>query len=273
MFVIAHNFEQMAVRFSPIVLIGPGLATVLVGLFIWLGGLRFRRVLVALLGAISGGICGIFVIGRNVVAAAVLAGVVALIAVTLQRIFITILAACLAAVLGFAVGYLIKPYVGMSEETIPTNPIRMPVQGSALSVGESVQLMKAYIIDVGDMIRQAFSRMPLYNWAIIAVFVVVFVTGEIYFWRLTSAVCFAVLGTMLIFAGMILLLLYKGSVPISSINSRPLFYAAVFITMSAFGTIEQLLLCPWLESKVRRRREAKKDKERRGKAAPNWRTA
>ena len=268
MFEILQDFEQMAAWFSPIVLVGPGLTAVIVGLFVWLGGLGFRKVLVTVLGAVSGGICGFFIIGQNIVATALLAVVAALIAIILQRIFITILAACLAAVLGFAV--LARLYVGIPEEAIPTNQSRMSIRGPALSVDESVQLMKAYIIALGDKIKQACSQMPLYNWAIIAVLVVISITGGFYFWRLTSALCCAVLGAVLIFAGMILLLLYKGAMPVTGIYRSPSLYAAVFITMAAFGTVEQLLLCPWLKSKAIRRKEAKRDKAAHRKH--KWRT-
>ena len=50
---IAQNFEQVAAEFRPVVLIGPGLAAVWVGLFVWLGGLGVRRVLLAVVGAIT----------------------------------------------------------------------------------------------------------------------------------------------------------------------------------------------------------------------------
>jgi len=66
---IAQNFEQMSGRLSPIVLITPGLTAVIVGLIVWLAGLRFRRIIVAVLGAFIGSVCGLFAIGRNVVAA------------------------------------------------------------------------------------------------------------------------------------------------------------------------------------------------------------
>ncbi|GAG23662.1 unnamed protein product, partial [marine sediment metagenome] len=39
MFELLEHFEQVAVRFSPVVLIVPGLVAVLLGLFVWLGGL------------------------------------------------------------------------------------------------------------------------------------------------------------------------------------------------------------------------------------------
>ena len=44
MFEILQNFEQTVTRFDPIVLTGPGVATVIIGLFVWLGGLGFKKV-------------------------------------------------------------------------------------------------------------------------------------------------------------------------------------------------------------------------------------
>ncbi len=167
---IAQNFEEMATRFRPIVLIGPGLTAVLSGLFIWLGGLGFRRILVAVVGTICGGICGFFITGRNIILVMVLAIATAVVAIMLEKILVT---------------------------------------GSS-------------------------------------------------FWRLTSALCCAALGTLLVFAGMVLLLIYKGAVPISRISQKQSFYAAVFVTMVAFGTIEQLFLCRRTGEKSIRKKETNK---------------
>ena len=267
---IFQNFEQTAVQLNPIVLIGPGLAIVLVGLFIWLGGLGFRRLLVAVAGAVSGGICVFFITGRNIIAAIILAGVAAVIAIIFERLFITILAAALAAVFGFAV--LAWPYIENSQEVIPMNPGRMSVQGPALSIRESIEKVKAYIADVSEKIKQACSQMPVYRWLILLVLVVTLMVVGFFLWRLASALCCSALGTTLIFAGMILLLLYKGSVPISSIYSKPLFYGAVFAAMTVFGTMEQLLLCQRAKRESIRKKGANKDKEGPKETTQGWRT-
>ena len=267
---ILQNFEQTAARFSPIVLIGPGLAAVSVGLFVWLGGLGFRRLLVAAAGAVSGGICGFFIVGRNITAAIILAAVAAAIAVIFERLFITILTAALAAVFAFAV--LAGPYIKNSQEVIPTNSSRMPAQGPALSVRESIEKVKAYIADVSEKIKQACSQMPVYNWLILLVLVLIFLVVGFFFRRLASALCCSALGTLLTFAGMILLLLYKGSVPISSICSKPPFYGAVFAAMTGFGTIEQLVLCQRAKRKSIRKQEANKRKEGPKETTQAWRT-
>ena len=271
---IAQNFEQMTATLSPVVLIAPGLAAVIVGLFVWLGGLGLRRLLVAVVGAVGGGICGFFIIGRNTMSAMISAGVAAVIAIIFEKFFITILAAALAAALGLAI--LAGPYIENPQEPIqnyyPFNQEKISYRGPYISVHESIHIVKAYIVDFSDRIKQACLQMPVYNWIIIAALAAIFITGGFLLWRLTSALCCATLGTLLVFAGMILLLLYKGAEPISSISRRTLFYAAVFIAMIVFGTIEQLLLCPWLKSKAIRRKEAKKDKQRRDETTPHWRT-
>jgi len=71
------------------------------GLFLWLGGLGFRRALVATVGAVSGGIFGFFMSGRNIMPAMVTAALAAVIAIKLEKIFIAILAGVLAQFFAF----------------------------------------------------------------------------------------------------------------------------------------------------------------------------
>ena len=132
---VAQHFEQMVARFGPVVLIAPGLAAVLVGLFVWLAGLEFRRVVAAVAGAISGGICGFLIIGQNIVSALFFAAVAAVIATMFEKIFITILTATLAAAFGFAV--LAGPYIGSSvdfstqiKQVIQALPLAEPIDFS-----------------------------------------------------------------------------------------------------------------------------------------------
>jgi len=233
---IAQNLERTAAGLRPAVLIGLGLAATSVGLFVWLGGLGLRKALVAIVGAIGGAICGFFIAGGNVVPVMVSAAAGAVITVIFEKVFITIMAAGLAAVSGFAV------------------------------------LAELYGVDFSDGLRQACSEMPLFTWAIIAALAVAFIVAGFYLWRLTSALCCATLGTMLVFAGMILLLLYKGAAPVSSICTRGWFYAAVFAAMTAFGTIEQLLLCKRPPKKPTAKKDVNKDKETSDEPRMSWRT-
>ena len=253
------DIEQMAGRLRPIVLIGPGLAAVIVGLFIWLGGLRFVRFLFVILGAVNAAIWGFFVEGRNIITIVVLVMAPVLIAVLPRRIFIIIIAAGLAAILTFVV------LAVLYRDTIE------PTEWSAAEHEETSDQNVAFNrMDFGARIKHICWEMPVITWLIILVIMLIAMAAGLFLWCFASAFYCAVLGTVLIFAGMILLLLYKGSAPVSTICNRPLFYAGVFGAMTAFSTTEQLLLCPYPKSKAKRKKEAKKQKTARGKR--NWRT-
>ena len=71
---ILKSFELVASRFSPAVLMVPGLAMVVLGLVAWLGGMCVRRLVLALLGAAAGGIAAVLIHGRNPAVAGLAAG-------------------------------------------------------------------------------------------------------------------------------------------------------------------------------------------------------
>jgi len=268
---IFQDFESAVggARLSPIVLIAPGLAAIVVGLFFWLGGSGVRRPLVALVGGIVGGICGFFLTGRNTIYAAVSAAAAALVAAVLQRVFIAILAAGLAAIIGFAL--LAGPHVETAEETTPASKPETPEQGSTVSIGQSIETVRALAVELADDIKQLCSQMPVYRWVIIAVLAVVFMALGFWLWRFASAVCFATIGTTLIFSGLILLLLYKGSAPISKVCARAPFYQAVFAGMAAFGTFVQLLFFGRSKAEGVSKKQAPKSEQEAERTKHGWR--
>lgn len=267
---IALNFEQFSTRFDPLVLAGTGLICVVVGLFLWLGGLGHRKILAAVAGAVSGGVCGLFVVGGNTVLIAGLAAIACIVAVVFERFFLAVLAACLAAIFVFA--FLARPYVGeelgySKQDTVyDTQSMDEP-----LSVRQTVEIVKDSAADFFEQLKYIYSQMPAYNWAIIAVLVVIVMAAGIFLWSLTSALCCAVLGTQLIFCGMILLLLYKGAKPISSVSQKQSFYFSVFLAMVAFGTGVQLLLCRRERIKHKAKRQTDKDEQEHKEKFRDWR--
>jgi len=260
---ILQNFESAVggtARLSPLVLIGPGLAAVLLGLFVWLGGLGLRRLLCTVAGAVSGGFLGFFIIGRSVIPAIVLAGMAATAATVFERLFFTILAAALVAVLGVVV--LARPYIENSPPAIPADQDNTSAQGATMSLGESIDRISAFLVDAGEKIKYGCSQMPRGSWGIIAVAALASIVAGFWLRRLTPALCCSVIGTMLVFAGMILLLSYKGAAPVSRMGTRPSFYITVFIAMTVFGTIEQLLLCRHARAQAKGKRQAGHDKQK-----------
>lgn len=266
---ILQDFEQAAAGFAPLVLIVPGLAAVIIGLFVWLGGLGFRRLMVALLGAIAGGLCGFFLIGRNLSATVVSAGLAALIAIIFEKVFVILLAVALAAAFGFAI--LARPYLEPTKAAVPPGQGTVSAPSGSATVRQSMETIKAHAVSLGQTVKHVCSEMPIHNWAIIGGLIVLFVVAGVYLWRLVSALCCAALGTTLIFGGLILLLLFKGSAPISRISSNTPFYAAVFAAMAAFGTVEQLLLCRSDKKGSAKEKGKGKDQQDSGRAGRGWR--
>jgi hypothetical protein len=274
---ILQDFESAiggTVRLSPVVLVGPGLVCLIAGLFVWLGGLGFRKLLVAVAGAITGGVCGFFAIGQNIISAAFTAALAAALAMLFERIFITILTGTLAAAFAFTV------LAGHYVENSPPFPSSTQDQGAAgevsantqtIGVRESAEKMKAYIINAGQNIKQAYLQMPVYKCAIIMVLVLICIIVGYSFWQTASALCCSALGTVLIFAGMILLLLHKGAMPVSIISGRSSFYVTVFTAMTAFGTTEQLLLCKHQKKYPAGKSQTGKNKRKPKQTKKGWR--
>ena len=275
---ILQDFESAiggTVRLSPVVLVGPGLVCLIAGLFVWLGGLGFRKLLVAVAGAITGGACGFFAIGQNIVSAAFTAALTAALAMLFERIFITILTGTLAAAFAFAVlaGQYVEnspPFLSSTEDKGAAGEVSANTQ--TIGVRESAEKMKAYIIDAGQKIKQACLQMPVYKWAIIMVLVLICMVVGFSLWQLASALCCSALGTALIFAGMILLLLHKGAMPVSIISARSSFYVTVFTAMMAFGTAEQLLLCKHQKTYPAGKSQTGKNKQKTKQTKKSWRT-
>jgi signal transduction histidine kinase len=222
----AQNLEYAARNLRPLYQVGGGIACVVIGLLVWLGGSRFRVLLVGVIGAVVGGLLGYFLTGRNSLAGGVSALVTAVIAVLFEKVFVVILAAGLAAVFCFAF----------------------------------------------FSFRQSWSEMPLYGWAIVGAPVVIILFTGVYLRRITSALCCALFGTALLFAGMILLLLYKGALPITDMSNRTLFYVALFVAMTAFGTFEQLMLCPAAKTVAKKKQQQEREEEASGRKKRSWRT-
>jgi len=261
MFEIAQDLEQVATGFRPIVLIGPGIACVIVGLFIWLGGLGLRRFLIGIVGAVCGAAVGFFVIADSVVAALVLAGAAALIAIVLERVFITAVAGILIAIIALTI---LAPRHSQSPDAAHlANPVKPHAPDLALDARQAADAVQSFIVRFLTEAANICLKMPAHKWAVVAGLVVLFTVAGFFLWRLTSAFCCAALGTMLIFTGMISLLLYKGAAPppITAICRNPSFYGIVFLLMTTFGTAVQLLLCrpkkPYL---VRKKKADKGDK-------------
>jgi hypothetical protein len=109
---------------------------------------------------------------------------------------------------------------------------------------DSLDGIHAYALNIMDGIRSAFCKLERPSQALLAAVGLVLLVLGLFFVRLAGALTFAALGAALVFAGLTALLILKGSDPITLMERQGRFYGLVLLGMTAFGTLEQLVLCP-----------------------------
>ncbi|OHB64112.1 MAG: hypothetical protein A2Y77_11540 [Planctomycetes bacterium RBG_13_62_9] len=262
---VLKSFEQVSDRLNPLVLVVPGLVMVAAGLVVWLGGLGLRRVLLAVLGAAAGWIAAMLLVGRSSITAGASALAAACIAAIFQRLF----TALLLSLLSFGTAFVVLAGPGLAEfEGGLVGDPDAARSDQKLSVRDSLQIARAYGLDVVDGVRYAAGRLTAARWATLAALAAGALAFGVLLRSAGGAIACATLGTLLIFAGLLLLLIYKGSAPVGRIAGSPAFYGLVFAGMAAFGTLEQLALCRRAETRAS---NAKSSKPEPGNTKRSWR--
>ena len=73
--------------------------------------------------------------------------------------------------------------------------------------------------------------------------------------KLPTAIFCSIVGSSMVFCGMVLLLFYKRAAPVTIITQKPMYFAAAFAAMVVFGVAAQLLLYPPKRKKVESKTE------------------
>ena len=122
-----------------------------------------------------------------------------------------------------------------------------------------------------DGARSALCELELADQAVLAAVGVVLLVLGLFLVRSAGALTCSALGAVLVFAGLTALLILKGSNPIALMERQGRFYGLVLLGMTAFGTLEQLVLCP--SPKRRHQAGAGKPGSRQDeRAQQGWRT-
>ncbi len=262
---ILKSFEQVAGRFSPAVLIVPALVMVALGLLAWLAGMCLRRLVLALIGAAGGLLVSFVLSGPSPPVSVLAAGGGAAFGVAAPRAFVAVLlAAC-----GMAVTFAVVARTPLLEEQGTLFGDTAGDGEDKLTGRESLDAVRMYALDVTDHAGAAGRQLAPVDWlAVVAVGGGLLGLGLL-FGRLAGALTCSVLGAMLIFTGMMVLLAWKGASPVTRLERQGAFYGVILLGMIAFGTLEQLVLCPTP------RRESKagagKAKGKREESKRGWR--
>ena len=78
------TFQNRITHLQPSLLLTLGVVTIAAGLFVWLGGLGFKKIVFVVIGVFLGAFCTLFSSGTNLFLAAAIIGICALLALALQ---------------------------------------------------------------------------------------------------------------------------------------------------------------------------------------------
>ncbi len=248
-------FERIAPRLDSVVLVVPGLLCILSGLFTWLAGLRYIKVIAALLGLLIGGTCGLFLIGRKILPNISLTLFTGFVAMLFHK-FIFVVLAVLIVVAGVTF-FLADMDIEKNSELI----LYINSSGTEnISASEAAIILSRAIDYLLERTKALYADFSLLHWLAVVGLGLLTAFLAVNFSSAAGALCCATLGTFLNFTGMILLLLYKGAEPISRIGSKSIFFASVFAIMIAVGTAVQLFFCASRYKKI----PAKSENEEQG---------
>jgi hypothetical protein len=238
------TFQNRVTHLQPSLLLTLAAVTIAAGLFVWLGGLGFKKIMFVAIGLFLGAFCTLFSSDTNLFLAAAIIGICALLALTLQETFFVLVASALAAVIGYSI--LVRPYFRPSSNILA-------------------------------VIRQFTIGVPYYNWPILlAVIALPFAAIS---WPGALALFSSAAGTILLLVGVVMVLLNAGYPAVGYMTTRQDIYIAIIALATILGTIAQLWLLPKISMRfVAAKAKVKKVKARKGDIEPaakstTWRTA
>ena len=247
-----QNLERSTLDFAPEVLVVPGVLCAVLGLCLWLGGMRWSRPTALVLGILAGCLWAFFLTGRQTAAFVSMAVVVGAFALFFNRTALIVAGAATALMITlivFAAPFLRKPRnLQYPEPKIST--VSQRASENISPVTESLEAAKIQFVFLGDLFGRAVSLVPFEDILISVAAGLVVMTAGYFMPQLIIAVTCSALGTTIVFFGMILLLLFKGVQPITHIHAKANLFGTVVLAMVVFGCAVQLLLCSARDKKL-----------------------
>lgn len=243
---VLQNFEKIVLDLPSFVLISAGLSCLGVGLFVWLGGMRWRIFTAIVFGIVAGLLCVsfvtmnmlvVFIFPALLVTLSILIfkrrGLVLIGGVTTTVVMLLSLATPASANMTYHPATKIPAGIDRSvnlERVVSQITSQSGIMGGKISTV------------IGDLSPMAIGVAASSGSLVMGI--------GFFLHRVVSAATCAALGTALIYVGMILLLVNKGSMPAQDICRKPIFYQTVAICMLFFGTFVGRLVCPLRKKKI-----------------------
>jgi hypothetical protein len=234
------QFQEAAFILSPTVLVGVGFTLVWLGLCLWLGGLRWMKLLSGLVGACIGYTGAMYVVGPQTIALIVSAVIVGMICLFLDKFTIVIVGALLAAV----IANLMLAMPSLKDATTWDDISKPQYSETSPTIAESLTTLETYGRYLVQKSRLAIDGLGAVRYTAAAIAGLVVLAIGFVMPRGVCALSCAILGVAAIAVGLLLLLLYKGSKPMDYILNQQSMLWIIALIMIGFGTLADLALCP-----------------------------
>lgn len=202
-------FEHRITKVPPVLLITIALVMLVLGLFVLLGGLSYKKTLYIFIGAFWGAACATSITSINYLLAAALVAAGALLSLKLRETFLAFVIALLAAIYGYSV--LVSPYFKATKELM-------------------------------DALRQLTIGVPYYNWPILLGAVLAPFALTASWFAGTSAGFISLTASLMFLAGGIMLLKRFGYGAAGMISSNSGIVILILAGVTAIGMVIQLLI-------------------------------
>ena len=267
------KIEQICLEFGSGSLLLVGLLSIVVGLFLWLGGGRYCRQVVGLLGAGIGVIAGYLVsqwFGLPTAASIAVGAVIfAFVAALMQNVIIIMVAIVIfASVCGTGyVGFLLKDPAGHDEtgnyeqnmmdaeddatavaddSAEPDSPESLTESGGGydnpLAVTGKLNIFLGKLKMAFDEILPTVSnnRGKILLWCVAGAVVGLILAQLLKI--IIMALCCSIIGTTGVIVGVMLVMMGKGVGVVPAMEARPNFLPSLFLTMAVIGWLVQIFL-------------------------------
>jgi len=253
MFEILIRIESLCLESSPGALAGSGLLVLILGILLWLAGSYFSAVILGLLGAVVGSVCGLLV-SQWLNTPALISMLIGALVFTLAAILFRNVLIILLATLVFGLAGMTAYSSLILKETPPKSssfnssfiqPFGQMDTSSRLAYAKQItEKGENFFERLNLLIKDALQTIEPYKWKILLIAPVAGVAGLLLIWflrKLVMALCYSGVGTLLVLIGLEVILLGMNVHLISWFQGHRATFTITYFLLAAIGVIFQFI--------------------------------